>query len=262
MQREKYLTSNEFSLLLCSHSETFDVTSNGNECTTVIRKFDPLIHKQKYVVGIYSSEGEEEVFRLYNKTFAQYLTASAGRRFDPPIQFEIIPVTLSSLVQKGSEQKVDFMFGSAAVSSCMAAEQQAEPLVTVINRRQARGHTYELDLYGGVMFTLANNTRVNTIEDFKGKTIGAGGVTAMGAGQSQFFEMFRVGLSYVADPAQVVFTVDERLIVEGVLNKEFEIGFARTDQIERHTTPDGEPIDPCKRNEDKQLVMHATTHVK
>ena len=36
-----------------------------------------------------------------------------------------------------------------------------------------------------VMFTLADNERVNTIEDFKGKTIGAGGITAMGGGQTQ-----------------------------------------------------------------------------
>ena len=49
-----------------------------------------------------------------------------------------------------------------------------------INRREARGHVYELDKYGGVMFTLASNDRVNTIEDFKDKTIGAGGITMMG----------------------------------------------------------------------------------
>lgn len=226
-----------------SCSDTFDVQVQDG-CTTLIHKFNPLIHKQKYTVGVYSSEGEEQVFRVYGKTFAEYLTATAGRRFDPPIQFDITAVSLTELAQKGEKETVDFMFGSSAVSSCMIAEQFAEPLVTIVNRRRARGHTYELDVYGGVIFTLANNTRVNTIEDLKGKTIGAGGITAMGGGQSQYYEMFRHGLSYVADPAQVVFTDDERLIVEGVMNKEFEVGFARTDQIERHRGPDGELIDP------------------
>lgn len=57
----------------------------------------------------------------------------------------------------------------------MAAELNAQALSTIINRREARGHTYELDVYGGVIFTLATNERINTIDDIAGKTIGAGG---------------------------------------------------------------------------------------
>lgn len=56
--------------------------------------------------------------------------------------------------------------------------------------------------------------------------------------------MFQAGLSFVADPKQVVFTMDERKIVDGVLNGDFEVGFARTDQIERTTDENGEHIDP------------------
>lgn len=59
--------------------------------------------------------------------------------------------------------------------------------------------------------------------------------------------MFRDGLSYVADPRQVMFTGDERKTVQGVLDGQFEIGMARTDQIERHEDANGEPIDPGKQ---------------
>lgn len=225
-------------------SDTIRLADAGDVCIKYTRKFDPLLHKPRYVVGIYSSEGEAEVFRLYNTTFAQYLTATAGRRFNPPIQFDIVPVTLTSLMAKTEKEEVDFFFSSSAIFSCMATEKKAQPLVTVINRREARGHTFELDVYGGVMFTLADNDRVNSVEDFRGKSIGAGSITAMGAGQTQFYELFRAGVSYVADPLQVVFTNDERKIVGGVMNGDFEIGFARTDQIERTTDANGEPIDP------------------
>lgn len=52
-------------------------------------------------------------------------------------------------------------------------------------------------------------------------------------------------MSYVADPKQVVFTADERLVVQGMIDGEFEIGFARTDQIERHIDDNtGEPVNP------------------
>lgn len=66
----------------------------------------------------------------------------------------------------------------------------------------------------------------------------------MGGGQTQLYEMHRAGLSYVADPLQMVFTSDERKTVQGVLDGDFEVGMARTDQIERHTDENGEHIDP------------------
>jgi ABC-type phosphate/phosphonate transport system substrate-binding protein len=237
-----------------------------------------LIHKPKYTLGVYSSEGDAEVFRLYNTTFAQYLTLAAGQRFDPPIQFDVVPVTLTKLMDLEETEEADFGFSSSAVFSCMASERKAEALTTIVNKREARGHIHELDMYGGVIFTRADNDRVNSIEDLKGKTIGAGGITAMGAGQTQFYEMFRDGLSYVADPLQVSFTNNEGLLVGGVLKGDFEVGFARTDQvrssatcsicpfrdlkkreshcrsrfasppprvqIERHTDEKGEPVDP------------------
>ena len=41
-----------------------------------------------------------------------------------------------------------------------------------------------------------------------------------------------------------MFTTDERKTVQGVLDGDFEVGMARTDQIERHTDANGELIDP------------------
>ena len=144
-----------------------------------------MIHKPIYRIGIYTSESDESAFRFYNVTYAQYLTATAGRRFDPPIKFEMVPVNLESLSQKASKEEVDFFFASSAVFSCMASEQEAEALTTIVNRREARGHAYDLDTYGGVIFTLATNDRVNTLADLRDKTIGAGGITVSWHFQSE-----------------------------------------------------------------------------
>jgi len=138
------------------------------------------MHKQKYVVGVYDSEGENAAFRQYNLTFAQYLTATAGQHFDPPIEFDMVPLNLYQLANQAKDEKIDFFFGTAAVFSCMAAELNAQALSTIVNRREARGHVYDLDVYGGVIFTLATNEGIQTIKDLKGKTIGAGGITMNG----------------------------------------------------------------------------------
>jgi len=203
------------------------------------------MHKSVYRVGVYINEVEGEAFERYENTFEHYLTATAGAHFDPPLKFETVPVNLYSLANMAKKGDVDFFYGTAATFSCMAAELKAQALVTIINRREARGHIYDLDVYGGVIFTLATNERINTIEDLKGKTIGAGGITMNGGGQTQFYEMYRSAkLSYVADTRQISFTGDERQTVQGVLDGDFEVGMARTDQIERHTDENGKPIDP------------------
>ena len=236
-----------FLYILSRFSDGFEIF-NVNGCPTLVHTFNPIIHKPKYVVGVYSSEGDQVVFDLYGTVFKDYLTATAGQKFDPPIEFDLVPVTLTTLMNMADDKTVDFFFSSSAIMSCMATEQKSQPLVTIVNRRESRGHSYDLDLYGGVMFTLASNKDINSVEDFKGKTIGAGGITAMGGGQTQFYEMVRAGLSYVADPKQVIFTNDELQTVQGLLDGDFEVAFARTDQIERHISQEtGKAIDPGKK---------------
>lgn len=234
----------------------YEVVRDENNCTTVVYKYNFLLHKPKYRVAVYANEGNDEAYRKYQTLFEDYLTATAGRKFDPPLQFEMVPVTQTDLVHLAEEEEVDFMFSSSSVYSCLATEKEAQALVTVINRRKVRGYEYDLDEYGGVMFTLAGNKDINVIEDFQERTIGAASITAMGGGQSQFYEMYKRGMSYISDPKQVVFTGNEALVVQGVLDGDFEVGFARTDQIERHTDENGEPLD-----EDTFKVINSQTLV-
>lgn len=66
------------------------------------------------------------------------------------------------------------------------------PLATVISRLEARGHTYELDVAGGVIATRADNDEINSITDLKDKIIGAGSVSQILGGQVQLYDMQKV----------------------------------------------------------------------
>lgn len=162
-----------YTLFNCS--DPFQIVTDENGCTTTLHTFNPLKHKPTYRFGVYNAEGDELTIQMYNLTFAEYLTETAGRKFDPPIQFEMVPVSMAELMNMAETEEVDFMFASSAVSSCMATEYEVQPLVTIINRRSSRGHLYELDQYGGVIFTLAGNDEVNVLEDIKDRTVGSGG---------------------------------------------------------------------------------------
>ena len=49
-------------------------------------------------------------------------------------------------------------------------------------------------------------------------------------------------MSYINDPKQLVFTSNQGKVVNGVLSGDFHVGFIRTDQIERTTDVDGDPV--------------------
>ena len=84
--------------------------------------FDPVIHKPVYRVGVHAIRGVEAAFEEYNKTFGEYLTATAGQRFDPPIAFEVVPVDFRSLFDKVTAKELDFFYANPGIYSCVGVE--------------------------------------------------------------------------------------------------------------------------------------------
>ena len=88
-------------------------------------------------------------------TFEAYLNEAVGKRWMPPIEFKMI-VSENPLLdwlakdedEEGYEE-IDFMYTTAGVYSCIAAEIGAQPLGTTVSQLVARGIKYELDMYAG-----------------------------------------------------------------------------------------------------------------
>ena len=226
-----------------------DPAQDCSETTTASRHdLDPRTHKTKYRVAVEAFHGFEAATAEYEKIFSDYLTATAGQRFNPPIEFEMFPVTYQGLFHAidddDSDQAVDFVFSNPGFYSCIGVEFGATALATVISHVHARGHVFDLDQYGGVMFTLAGRKDINNVDDLRDKIIGAGGISMIAGGQLQFYEMEEAGLSYIMDPLQVALTGDQDEVVQGVMNGDFDVGFVRTDEIERFLDSNGNSIDP------------------
>lgn len=146
---------------------------------------------------MHAIRGFEAAYQEYNKTFAEYLTSTAGKRYDPPITFEMVPVNFQGLFDAVEEEAVDLFYANPGIYSCVGVEDGAQPLATVVSRLTVRGHTYDLDVVGGVMFTRADNDEITGVTSLADKVIGAGGISMMMAAQLQFHEMDVAGLSYV-----------------------------------------------------------------
>ena len=231
------------SLLLCSPSCLLLARAQEDSACQVTYPFDPLRYKQVYTVGVLAIRGKENAFAEFNSTFADYLTATAGQRFTQTIEFRMKALNFIELFDDTGSQQVDFIYVNPSAYSCIESEYTAFSLVSQTSRRNVAGQTYRLKQFGGVIAARADNDEIQTIHDLKGKIIAAASISGLGSGQMQFLEMIENGMSYINDPKQLVFTSNQGKVVNGVLDREFDVGFIRTDQIERTLDADGNPVD-------------------
>lgn len=97
----------------------------------------------------------------------------------------------------------------------------------------------------GAIITLADSSKIDSVEDLEGKIIGAHSFSDFASAQSQFYVMQQNSLDYITDPKQVVFTGDDAETVRGVLDGRWDVGFVRTGQVERTVDPSTDKlIDP------------------
>jgi len=171
------------------------------------------------------------------------LTETAGKRFDPPIRFELKPLNFILLFSDVEALNVDFVYVNPSAFSCIESEYGANSLVSQISRRVVGGQVYTLTRFGGVIFTKADRDDIQSLEDVREKIIAAASISGLGSGQMQFRELVKKGISYLQDVKQMVFTSNQGKVVNGVLNGDFDVGFVRTDQIERTKGADGNLID-------------------
>ena len=110
---------------------------------------------------------------------------------------------------------------------------------------------------GGVIAVRHDREDINSIHDLKDKVIAAGSIVDLMGGQMQIHEMGHEGMSYVNDPKQFVFTLNEEDVVLGVLSGRYDVGFFRTGQIETTNDKDRNYLDPdlFKIIENKDYIL-------
>lgn len=79
--------------LVNSDESAYGDLSSKMDCTSSILPFDPLQHKTTYKVAVHAVRGLNAARNANIKIYEDYLTATAGQRFDPPIKFEMEAVT-------------------------------------------------------------------------------------------------------------------------------------------------------------------------
>lgn len=248
VQQDEDLSSPEGSSLFVQQQNEQQQVSSSSAPHTICEHepitINPFIHKSHYTIGVHATRGLDEAFNETHMLFSEYLSATAGEMFAPPIKFELVPYYFDGVFTAIEKDELDFLYANPGIYSCIGTQIGASALVTVVKALEVRGQPFELDVYGGVIATRHDNDEINIITDLKDKVIGAGAIVDLMGGQMQIYEMEKAGMSYVNDPTQVVFTKDQIHVVRGILSGRFDAGFIRTDQIELTKDENGVQINP------------------
>lgn len=173
-----------FLFLLLLTTGGYTTASSANQCRALAPSTGLI--KSKYRVGVLAIRGVESAYKEFNHTFSKYLTEVAGKEFDPPISFEAVAVPFGKKendplnVLTSESDYYDFVFTNPSMFSCIQSEMGASSLVSIISKRRVNGKVHHLTKFGGVIFTLATNTDINTIADIKGKRVGAVSLSGLG----------------------------------------------------------------------------------
>ncbi|CAN0553456.1 unnamed protein product, partial [Ectocarpus sp. 12 AP-2014] len=91
----------------------------------------------------------------------------------------------------------------------------------------------ELNSFGGVVITAANRSDITEVAHLQGKVVEGVSVSGLGAFQLQWGLLQDQGFNLMADTEEVRFAYNQKKIVYDVISESVDIGFVRTDMVER-----------------------------
>ncbi len=169
-------------------------------------------------------------FRPKIQTMTQWQhLAGVLTRGIPGHRFEIEAYSFSELDQAVADSSVDFIFTNPGQFVTMNEHAQlALPLATLCDEEAGK----PVSSYGGVIFTLAANRKIQTLRDLTGTTIAAASKDSLGGYQMQVFEMQEIGLQIDRDAGLILTGMPHDRVVDAVLEGRADVGFVRTGVLE------------------------------
>lgn len=173
-------------------------------------------------IGVLAKRGEEQTLVRWQPV-ADYLSHEI-----PPYHFILKPLDFVEINQAVAAGKVDFVLANPAIYVELESRYGVGRIATMRNRNGHRGYT----VFGGVIFTRAENSAVKRIKDLEGKHFAAVKENSFGGYMMAWREMQRMGITPSED-TDLVFLGTHDAVVYAVLKGEVDAGTVRTDTLER-----------------------------
>lgn len=175
-------------------------------------------------IGVLAFMGDESTADRWTP-IVQYLN-----RVIPAQQFSLVPLTLDNIDTAIFGSEVDFLLTNPASYADLESAYGVTRLLTVRNRRSGGAFTQ----FGAVIFTRADRSDVQTLEDLRGKSFAAVHANAFGGWWMAWRELKAHGIDPGSDFKRLEFTgFPQDKIVNAVKNGTVVAGTVRTDVLER-----------------------------
>ena len=169
-------------------------------------------------------------FRPKPQTLAQWQPLAVALKLAiPDHDFEVEALTFLELEQAVSKHQVDFVLtnpGHYVLLSRLSG--LSAPLATLA----ANDHGRPVAVFGGVIFSRAEQANINTLTDIKGKTIAITGTESLGGYQTEAYELKKIGVNLPQDAQLIVTEMPHDNVVETVLAGRADVGFVRSGVLE------------------------------
>ena len=174
-------------------------------------------------IGVLSHRGDEATLRSWTKT-ANYLSANL-----PGYLFSIEPLDFTEVEAAVEQDEVDFVLVNPGIYVNLEVRHRVSRIATLNNRL----NDVPYNVFGGVIFTRADRTDIQSLKDLTRNQLMAVDATSLGGFQMAWLELHRRGIDVHRDLEGLSFGGTHDKVVMTVLEGRVDVGTVRTDILER-----------------------------
>jgi diguanylate cyclase (GGDEF)-like protein/PAS domain S-box-containing protein len=169
-------------------------------------------------------------FRYKLQTMAQWQPlADALNKAIPDHNFVIKAYSKHELSNAVANRQIDFVLTNSGHYILLKKQDGlSSPLATL----QVDESGHRTSTFGGVIFTRADQTHINTLNDIKGKAVAVIDTESFGGYQMQAYELSRIGMHLSRDIKLISTGMPQDNTIAAVLDGRADVGFVRTGILE------------------------------
>ena len=174
-------------------------------------------------IGVLANRGYEKCMKEWGPT-AEYLNQQLS-----PIAFEIVPLGFNEIFDAVRQQQVCYVIANPSYYACLEKKGQVVRIATL----QIAGEPFPHACFGGVIFTYAQRTDIQSLQDLKGKRFSAVDHHSLGGWNAALYELKKNGVNPHDDFKKLRFEGSHDAVVQAVLAGRSDAGTVRSTQLER-----------------------------
>jgi len=188
-------------------------------------------------IGVLAYQGTEKAVLRWQPTLD--LLNNALKRFS----FELIPLSLQEVNQHVKERSIDFIITNTGNYIYISHKYGASRIATLVNKKNGLTSSK----FGAVVFSRADRTDINSLQDIAGKSVSAVNKTGFGGFYMAQLEFENENIDIFSTTRELTFTGFPQIqVLNSVLNGESDVGTFRTDSLEQIVNNQGFDLSTIK----------------